>query len=330
MKVKAVDIARKLNISKATVSLALNHRPGVSQQTKDAVFQCLAELEEKAAEPHAKQMIKVIVVRGELWKNEEMDLWTDFYEAMDKSIRKMGYTLNLTFVKMGSSDLEQAIEDANDENIAGVMVSATEFQPDDFAVLERIKKPVVIYDNDAGDKYHCLVIGNMAAVRDAVDLLVSRGCRNIKYLGNSVDIYNFRERKAGFRAGLRKNRLELKKDSIMQVGKNINEIYEYMLSYLQTNKLPDAFIMDNYQVSVGVMKALKALNISVPQDVSLIGVDELPSFVMADYNLMTIKVDHSERIQALMLFLEQEIQGNLSSKFKIFSNCELMQGNSVK
>lgn len=116
----------------------------------------------------------------------------------------------------------------------------------------------------------------------------------------------------------------------MQVGKNINEIYEYMLSYLQTNKLPDAFIMDNYQVSVGVMKALKALNISVPQDVSLIGVDELPSFVMADYNLMTIKVDHSERIQALMLFLEQEIQGNLSSKFKIFSNCELMQGNSVK
>ena len=103
-----------------------------------------------------------------------------------------------------------------------------------------------------------------------------------------------------------------------------------MLSYLQTTKLPDAFIMDNYQVSVGVMKALKDLNLSVPKDVSLIGVDELPSLVMADYNLTTIKVDHSGRIRAILLFLEQEINGGLASKFKIYSNCELIQGNSVR
>ena len=41
MKIKAVDVARKLNISKATVSLALNDKPGVSQQTKEAVLRCI-------------------------------------------------------------------------------------------------------------------------------------------------------------------------------------------------------------------------------------------------------------------------------------------------
>ena len=330
MKVKAVDIARKLNISKATVSLALNDRPGVSPQTKEAVMRCLAEMEENYTEPHAKQMIKVIVVRGDHWKHEEMDLWTDMYASLDQTIRQMGYLLNMAFVEMGSAELRQAIIEANEDNIAGVVISATEFQPNDFDLLKEIKKPVVVYDNDGGKEYHCLTIANMEAVRDAVDLLVSRGCRNIKYLGNSIDIYNFRERRAGFRAGLRKNRLELKDDSIILVGKTIDEIYKYMLSYLQTTKLPDAFIMDNYQVSVGVMKALKDLNLSVPKDVSLIGVDELPSLVMADYNLTTIKVDHSGRIRAILLFLEQEINGGLASKFKIYSNCELIEGNSVR
>ena len=51
MKVKAVDVARKLNISKATVSLALNDKPGVSQQTKEAVLRCIEEMEQEGVTP---------------------------------------------------------------------------------------------------------------------------------------------------------------------------------------------------------------------------------------------------------------------------------------
>lgn len=329
MKVKAIDIAKKLNISKATVSLALNNKPGVSPQTREAIYRCMAELEE-VVEPQTKQIIKVINVQRDLHRYAEMDLWAEVLLDFDRAIRQMGYTLGVTYTSMDPQDIEQAIQDANEENVAGVIFCATELLPNDLDILSRIRKPMVVYDNDPGPEYHCSVIGNMAAVRDVVDLLVQRGCRNIKYLGNSVDIYNFRERKAGYRAGLRKNRLELKEDSIMTVGKNTEEVYQYMLKYLEVNKLPDAFIMDNYQVSIGVMRALKTLRVSVPQDVSLVGIDEIPSLVMADYTLSTMKVQHMERGRALMMFLEQEISGGLASKFKIFSNCELIMGNSIR
>lgn len=330
LKVKAVDIARKLNISKATVSLALNHKPGVSQATREAIYQCIAEMEGDT-EPQTKKIIKMIYLQGELEKYAEMDLFSDVCEEIDQEAKRLGYTLGITYAKIDSQEeIEQAIMDANEDNVAGVLLCATEMQPEHTWILEKIKKPIVIQDNDLGAKYHCLAIDNVAAVRDVVDLLVSRGCRNIKYLGCSVNIYNFRERRAGYRAGLRKNRLELKDSSIMLMGKTIDEVYHNMLSYLQTNKLPDAFIMDNYQVSIGVMKALKELKISVPQDVSLVGIDEIPSLVMSDYHLTTMKVHHMDKGKVHLMFLEQEIEGRLSSKFKVLSHCELQMGNSIK
>lgn len=330
MKVKAVEIAKKLNISKATVSLALNNRPGVSPATREAIYRCMLEMEEET-EPQTKQIIKMIYIQGDLDKYAEMDLFSDVYEEMDREVKRMGYTLGITYAKLDSpQEIEQAVKDANEDNVAGVLMWATEMYPEHIKILEQIKKPMVIHDNDFGSKYHCSVIDNVSAARDLVDLLVDRGCRNIKYLGCSVDIYNFRERKAGFRAGLRKNRLELRDDSIVLMGKTIDEVYRNMLSYLQVNKLPDAFIMDNYQVSIGVMKALKELNISVPRDVSLVGIDELPSLVMSDYNLTTMRVHHMDKGKVHLMFLEQEMRGGLTSKFKIMSHCELQRGNSVK
>lgn len=330
VKIKAVDIAKKLNLSKATVSLALNNKPGVSPATRDAIYQCIAEMEEKT-ESQTKKLIKNIVVLGMLSEHAEMDLSTDAYEEKDRGARQLGYTLGLTYVNIDSQEeIMQAIRDANEENVAGVILSGTEMKPEQFEVFRQIRKPMVVEDNYFGDDYHCTVIDNVVAVCNMVDLLVSRGCRNLKYLGNSIDIYNFRERKAGFRAGLRKNRLELKDDSIVLMGKTIDEVYKNMLRYLQVNKLPDAFIMDNYQVSIGVMKALKELNISVPRDVSLVGVDELPSFVLSDYRLTTMNICHVDKSMPLLFMLDQEIKGNLTSKFKIMSHCELQMGNSIR
>lgn len=330
MKVKAVEIARKLNISKATVSLALNNKPGVSPATREAIYRCIEEME-TASEKHAKQIVKAIYIQGELDKHAEMDLWTEVYEGLDRGVKKLGYTLGITYADINSSEeIAQAIKDANEENVAGVILCATDLRPEHEEIARQIRKPLVIHDNDFGPKYHCTVVDNVTAVRDLVDLLVSRGCRNIKYLGCSVDIYNFRERRAGFRAGLRKNRLALRDDSIVSMGKNIDEVYKNMLSYLQVNKLPDAFIMDNYQVSIGVMKALKELHISVPRDVSLVGIDEIPSLVMSDYMLTTLRVHHKAKGQALLMLLEQEMLGTVESKFRIMSHCELQIGNSIK
>lgn len=333
MKVKSVDIARKLNISKATVSLALNDKPGVSEKTKQKIRDCLAEMGGGQTElPFVKKIIKIIIINNRLGliQDAELDLWTDVFAVFDEEIKRLGYSLGLTYVGQEQKEIFQVIREANEENVAGVILHAAEMRPEQFELFREIKKPMVIYDNDLSEEYHCIATDGVAAIRNVVDYLVQRGCRDIKYLANTVDIYNFRQRRAGYRAGLRKNRLELREDSIFPIGERINDVYENMKVYLDNHRLPDAFIMENYQVSMGVMRVLRERKISVPSDVSLVGVDELPSYLTGDFLLTTVRVEHSERARAVMMFLEQEMKGTLSGKFKIYSNCELIPGNSVR
>lgn len=356
MKVKAVEIAKKLNISKATVSLALNNKPGVSEETREKVFRCMEELNHQSentldsrtgftttgmeasglVDPvqTVKKMIKVIVVDNKLnvGINSEMDLWSDVYALIEREVKRLGYTLGITFINYyKKEEIEQAVEEANDPAVAGVILEATEMQPDQLESFRKIKKPLVIYDNDLGPDHNCIVIDGVTAVRDCVDYLVERGNTDIQYLANKEDIYNFRQRRSGYRAGLRKHNLELKEDSIIYIGKKIEEVYQNMKAYLETSPvLPDAFIMENYQVSIGVMRALREKGIHIPEDVSLIGVDELPSYLTGDFPLTTVRVVHEERAKILVMFLEQEIQGELHKKYKILSNCSLIEGDSVK
>ena len=78
------------------------------------------------------------------------------------------------------------------------------------------------------------------------------------------------------------------------------------------------------------MRALADLGIRIPQDISLVGIDEIPGYMQQDYLLTTVKVDHTERCQIAMMFLEQEIKGEIATKFKVYSNCEMIYGNSVR
>lgn len=338
MKVKAADIARKLKLSKATVSLALNHKPGVSSQTREAVFKCLEELEngtmslEEQPILLKKQMIKLIIVnkRKGIISDSELDLWSDVFEVFDRETKRLGYTLGITYAMPQEADIKRAIEDANQEEVAGIILDATEMEKEDFLPFLEIHKPLVIYDNDLDDRYHCAVIDNSAAVGKAVDYLAGKGCRDICYLANEVKIYNFARRRAGFLEGLHRNGMEVSEGQMVAAGTSIEDVYQKMGKYLDSARLPDAFIMENYQVSIGTVRALRERGIRIPEDISLIGIDELPSYLTADVKLTTIRVAHAQRAQAVMMFLEKEIKEPFTAKFKLFSNSELIEGDSVR
>ena len=336
MKIKAADIARNLNLSKATVSLVLNNKPGVSEKTRRKVFDYIEEVtgeaerqkeEKNKQELENKNIIKVLFIDNDLrfLKDFELDVCPDSLTIFEQEARRMGCIISVTYASSTKKeDVERVVREANEENVAGVM------QPDQFPPFRAIQKPMVIYDNDLGNEYHCVTFGGVEGIRDCVDYLVSRGCRNIKYMANTQDIFNFQQRRAGFRAGLRKNGLPLEKESIYQLGETTSEVCEATLKYLDTHELPDAFIMENYQISIGVMRALRQKKISVPEDISLLGVDEIPDYLTGDILLTTLRMEHLERAHVAMLFLEQEMKGAISCKFKSFSTCKIIPGQTVK
>lgn len=341
MKIKAIDIARELGLSKATVSMALNGKPGVSAKTKKAVLECKEQLERGDRKPLAvissqenrvQRIIKLVTIRtqAEFLERSELDLWTDVREVITRIAGEHGYLMAMAYFQYGVDSLETFTSECNAELVAGVVVMGTELKPEHTKLFSEIKKPLVIYDSDIGsDAYPCVLVDNRGGIKKAVDYFVKRGIRDIHYYANAGELFNFDERRKAFREALQEHMIGQIEDRIHIWGKGTEEIYRNFKDRM-TDNLPEAVILENYQVSIAVLRALREKGVKVPEDISLIGVDELPGYLTGDCSLTAIQIPHTERARWGITTLFKEMERISSWKAKVYVNCKLIEGDSVK
>lgn len=341
MKIKMADVARYLGISKATVSLAVNGKPGVNEKTRERIFQCIEELKQndgkftKLEESEIQKNMKVIKVvifnhKKQVVCDPELDLWSGVLSTFDVESRKGGYLYGLTYLNESEEEKLQIIDECNLDMVAGVILFGTEMSASDYDVVKKIQKPIVIYDYEMPDgSYSSICIDNALAVNMAVNVLIESNVSDIQYFSTNKDIYNFTKRREAFRsAQLKMDKLPVKSD-VISLGDSIGEITEQAMNYLRTHKLPEAFIMENYQVSIGVLAAIRRLGISVPAELKLIGIDAVPEYALSGVQLTQIKIPHEERAALAIRMLQKEIAEPESAKIKVFAVPELVAGNSI-
>lgn len=347
MKVKMVDVARRLGISKATVSLAINGKPGVNEQTRQRIFRCIEEMEASAEEEKdssqmeepvrsgtalPSRIIKVVIInhRKQVVCDPELDLWSGVLRTFDTEARRMGYLYGLTYLNEIKEEQDEIIRECNMDMVAGIILFGTEMSALDYKVIRQIHKPMVIYDYDMPDvSYSSVCIDNYKAVEMALDMLEKRGTSEIQYFRTGKDIYNFQMRREAFQDIREKRGHLVKKSDVISLGNTIEEITEQAASYLSVHKLPDAFVLENYQVSIGVLAAVRRLGISVPGKLKLIGIDEIPAYVATDTKLTQIQIPHEERAAMAMGLLDREITSSWDVKVRVFAVPKLIEGASV-
>lgn len=339
--VKAVDIAKKLGISKATVSLALNDKPGVNAETRKRILEC-RDLLEQGLEyvPKRDQMIKVVVIiRGlKIAMDPEINLWNDVWSTYDQEVKKIGYSLSVTYFDAENDSAENLIRECNSGLVAGVILHATEMYPKDWKKLSGLRVPLVIYDNDFRNiNAGCVITDDYTEAGVVVDYLVKRGCKNIKYLANTKEIYNFTQRRKGFTEALREMGDEHADKTVLALGGNIEEVCQNCKKLLENGNLPDAFVMENYQISIGVMRALQEFKIKIPEEISLIGFDEISSYLTGYVSLTAVRIEHARRAVIAVQMLHKEIQDQENGEngedkvyVKISTREKIVEGDTVR
>ena len=341
MKAKAVDIARTLGVSKSTVSLALNGKPGVSEKTRQEVEACKRFLEAgevpgdflKKNTGSSMHQVKVVRVTNGM-KNiqgAELDLWTDVNEVFVRNLRENGYSLGLVYADFRETDLSVLIEECSREDVAGVIIYGTELREEDAVILQQIRKPMVIYDAVLKtDQYSMIVIDNRQGVELAVNELLSKENREIIYLANPMPMYNYQSRRRGFLEIMMNRGYGDASDRIVPIGSSIEECHKAMLQYLESHELPDAFIAESYHVTMGTIMAAQELKIRIPEDVSLVGVDALPAYLTGGINVSSIRVPHTERAYWTIQLLLKEIRHPVKEKCILYTKCSFVEGQSVQ
>ena len=141
--------------------------------------------------------------------------------------------------------------------------------------------------------FDTVLINNADAARMATEYLVEKGHKKIGYLKGSFRIKPFRSRYAGYKNALDRAGIPVVEDYIVELSPTMDQAYQDMTEFLTRKpkpKLPSAFFADNDMIALGAMKAMWECGIRIPEDVSIVGFDDLTFSSIANPPLTTLRV----------------------------------------
>lgn len=294
------EIARKLEISPSALSIIVNHKPGVSDATRQRV---IAELQEmglahliKDTEQPAPTPVQSQTLCFLLYKKTGQFLDQHAYvflllESIEKEAARHGYHVMIATIS-SREGLSDGIRRIRGMNPAGIIVFATEMDNEDMLPLLDLSIPIVAMDNDL-TTLDCdtVSIDNYMGTYQAIQYLVQNGHKRIGYLKSSDRINSFDERDLGYRAALEQFHLHFLPEDIVMTRYTEGESYQDIKAYLAGSpSLPDAFVTDDDTIAAGAIRALSEHGIHVPHDVSIIGFNDRPLCEISTPAITTINI----------------------------------------
>jgi LacI family transcriptional regulator len=318
MKVKLSDIAGKMGISVAAVSMAINRKAGVSEETRAQVMKVAEELgyvfkktfveETVKRNSQSKKFIKLLRISKHGLVVMETAFFSAVIDGIEQQCKKTGSELLISNIIFDPAMPNQIADEYHDE-VDGLIVLCTELDDEDVVGLIELNCPKVILDRRFDANVDTVLMNNQKASRQAVSFFYSKGHREIGYLKSSKRIYNFDSRFRSYQVSIESKGLKVNEKFIVHLEPTIEGSYRDMLRYLEDkslSELPTAFLADNDNIALGAMNAMKERGIRIPEDVSLIGIDDMPFCNLVSPRLSTVRI-YKEEIgrQAVKMLVEQ-------------------------
>ncbi len=338
MRLKAKEIAEELGISPATVSLALNDRPGISPQTKRQILDYVRRKEEaeflkgsQSPEPCKGTVLMLNYIKNGIIMGRSAGQPFPLLTQLKRAAALAGYEGRYMAYQEQSQNLDDVIAECRRRNVRGIYIMAAEMSQGDIYPFWDMKVPIVTGDNlfyDVG--LDSFLIDNREGIERCVDYLVDKGHSHIVYLAEKIDIFNFVERREAFILEMARRQCGDASNRIRHLGSSVDEVYRSMAKYLDEGvKGVTAFVLESSVISLGVCKALLERQIRIPRDISLIGFDALPPVSLPGIDLTLIKGTHTKRHLAAIEHLIRHIEGDDEEIMRVYYKTRLLEGSSV-
>lgn len=322
------EIAKLANVSPSTVSIVLNNKEGVSDKTRKRILDLLNEY---GYIPNRKKSVNKSSGNIRFLKYSNTGLLADkndgfiseIIDAIEIESRKLGYNLILTTVN--DQNLYEALTLVKSDQNMGMIFLGTELFDNTSYFLNNISIPFVIIDNYMPSyNINCVVMNNHEIVKQAIKYLFDLGHHNIGYVRSCVTINNFVERNRGFKDAMECMGLNINPKHEFIVMPSVEGAYGTMLDFLTSaKKMPTAFFCDNDTIAIGVMRALKESGYAIPDDVSVMGFDDIASAALIDTPLTTMRVSRISIGKWAVKLLMDAIDNPNSHSVKIQTSAKL-------
>lgn len=311
-KVTVQDIANMLNLSRNTVSKALNNTGSISESTKTKVIQKAIEMGYKQFSylPHLKS--NEIPIKNKFpINNKEIALFTcnmpnsshfgaNLLSGFEKTISNLGLRLSIHLIRDTDVDSLSLPINFNPESVDGI-ICIEMFNYEYNKLICNLNLPTLFIDSSVNNvdselNADILLMENYHSVYKLTKTLLKNNITDIGFIGDINHCASFNERWNGYLSALSDSgiNIDLRK-SILENDKNFvssSKLIKDKLSLMPS--LPQAFICANDFIAINLIKILNELNLSIPDDILVCGFDDSKESKIIEPKLTTINIPSYE------------------------------------
>ncbi|MBT2700475.1 LacI family DNA-binding transcriptional regulator [Bacillus sp. ISL-40] len=338
---KIDDIAKLANVSKSAVSLALNGKNGVSQKTREKVLRIAQEhgyiprpiiKADQYFQPNTKllRFIACTNVGIVTEQYESLPFFMELIHNLDKHIGSSGYSLTVSSISIESLQ-EEVSRLEQEQKSAGILLLGTNLTPEQINIVANIQPNIVVLDTCFETlNVNFVVMNNVYGAYQAGQYLNELGHEQIGYVGSNTRMYNFDMRKKGFLQALTEHGLKIAENNYFSLSPTVISSQDAFKEKIKKrmDQLPTALFCEADYMAISVIKSLTELGIKVPEDISVIGFDNIFESQVITPELTTIHVKKDKIALLSVEKLIRQIENNDSDKIKLFVDTELIERNS--
>jgi LacI family transcriptional regulator len=326
-----MDVANRANVSKATVSRVLNEQGGYSEKTKRKVLKIVEELGFHPSAIARGLTNKRTHTIGVLLPNLESSLTSEFLNRIEAVAHKAGSSVIVCHTESQGIKTMKYLQLLHEKRIDGLIIASTLMQKEYYDYINKMEIPMILLSTESDYPIPYITADDFAAGYTATTYLIQKGHKKIGMIsGNREGMMAGRRlpRIDGFKDALLEHKLPFDEGHIVYGGFNFESGVEGLTQLLE--QIPDltAIFTENDEIGVGVLSQAYQLGIKVPDDLSVIGIDNTKLCNMVTPPLTSVSLSHGEMAEKATNMMFEMIDSN-----KIGENCilphEIIERQSV-
>lgn len=273
------EIARLAGVSKATVSRVVNGKEGVGSRKRLQIQNLLKELQydtdNNLPMMASRMRLKTIAL---IIPDITNPFFGEIARVIGTRLNEKGYSLLLGDSLFSAEKESKWIRDFVSKKVDGIIIApVSDKATKDFSLMEKFHIPCVFLDNYLEEIPNCGIVttDNELAVFMACEHFFNSGVRKIAYIGGKAKSRVSADRLKGYRTALTQLQLPYEKELIREGDYTVGSGYRAVLEMESAGMQYSAIVCANDLMALGAMNALKELSYRIPEDVQIIGYDNM-------------------------------------------------------
>jgi LacI family transcriptional regulator len=311
------EIARRASVSTATVSRTLNQSGPVKAATARKVWRAVTALN-YYPNSHARTLVSG---RSRLIGLLVSDITNPFFPELVRAFEGLAaqkqYDLLLTSTDYLTSRMTTCLRRMLERKVDGVAMMTSEM---DLGLIKELSKrnvPIVFMDvGQMGPRMSHVSIDYGNGIREAVEHVVALGHTRIAFISGPLDLHSARTRRRSFLDSMRERGLVPDRRLVREGTHTAEGGQKAMGDLVRLAKKPTAVVCSNDWTAIGALHAIHAAGLRVPEDISLVGFDDIPLASYTNPALTTVRMSAREvgatAFQALFRLIgEDHVEGDV-------------------